>query len=277
MFGFVTANGKELTKQEQQRYGAVYCGICRGIRAASGQIGRLSLSYDMTFLALLLMSLYEPEEGGGSNGCILHPIQKRPWVENAYISYAADMNIALAYYNCMDDWSDDHSLTAKAMAGYLKASMPAIEGRYPRQCGAIERCIEQLRSLEEANCPNPDESANCFGVLMAELLVYEEDLWANSLREMGMALGRFIYLADAAVDYRKDRRKGKFNPYLAMGMEEDWEKWDDYLLLCMGRCTEFFEKLPLVQDKSILDNILYSGVWTNFRRKGKEAGRANDR
>ena len=88
MFGFVTANGKELTKQEQQRYSAVYCGICRGIRAASGQIGRLSLSYDMTFLALLLMSLYEPEEGGGSNGCILHPIQKRPWVENAYISYA---------------------------------------------------------------------------------------------------------------------------------------------------------------------------------------------
>ena len=45
----------------------------------------------------------------------------------------------------------------------------------------------------------------------------------------------------------------------------------------MGRCTEYFEKLPLVQDKSILDNILYSGVWTNFRRTGKEAGRANDR
>ena len=192
MFGFVTANGKELTKQEQQRYSAVYCGICRGIRAASGQVGRLSLSYDMTFLALLLMSLYEPEEGGGSNGCILHPIQKRPWIENAYISYAADMNIALAYFNCMDDWSDDHSLTAKAMAGYLKASMPAIEQRYPRQCGAIARCIEQLRELEETNCSNPDESANCFGQLMAELLVYQEDLWSNSLREMGMALGRFI-------------------------------------------------------------------------------------
>ena len=79
------------------------------------------------------------------------------------------------------------------------------------------------------------------------------------------------------MDFRRDQKKGKYNPYLAMGMEEDWEKWDEYLLLCMGRCTEFFEKLPLVQDKSILDNILYSGVWTNFRRKGKEAGRANDR
>ena len=277
MFGFVTVNGKELTKEELTRYGSVYCGICRGIRASAGQIGRLSLSYDMTFLALVLMSLYEPEEGGGSNACMLHPIQKRPWVENEFVSYAADMNIALAYYNCMDDWSDDHSLSAKAMANHLQAAMPAIETRYPRQCSAISECIAQLTRLEAENCPNPDESANCFGRLMAELLVYQEDLWAPILRETGIALGRFIYLADAAVDYRKDRRKGKFNPFIAMGMEENWEKWDEYLILCMGRCTEYFEKLPLVQDKSILDNILYSGVWTNFRRKGKEAGRANDR
>ena len=277
MFGFVNANIKELTKEERRRYGAVYCGICRGIRAASGQIGRLSLSYDMTFLTLLLMSLYEPEERGGANACMLHPIQKRPWVENEFVSYAADMNIALAYYNCMDDWSDDHSHSAKAMAAYLRASMPRIVSQYPRQCDAISRCIEQLQVLEAENCSNPDESANCFGQLMAQLLVYREDLWAPSLREMGVALGRFIYLADAAVDYRRDRRKGKYNPYLAMGMEEDWKTWDEYLILAMGRCTEYFEKLPLVQDKSILDNILYSGVWTSFRRKGKEAGRANDR
>jgi hypothetical protein len=28
--------------------------------------------------------------------------------------------------------------------------------------------------------------------------------------------------------------------------------------------------LPLVQDKALLDNILYSGVWTNIRGKRKE-------
>ena len=82
-----------------------------------------------------------------------------------------------------------------------------------------------------------------------------------------MALGRFIYLADAAVDYRKDKRKKKYNPFLAMGMEEDWPRWENYLILAMGRCTEEFEKLPLVQDKHILDNILYSGVWCSFRGK----------
>ena len=277
MFGFVTANTRELTKEETTRYCAVYCGICRGIRAASGQAARLSLSYDMTFLALLLMSLYEPEEHGGDNACILHPIKKRPWVENEYISYAADMNIALAYYNCMDDWSDDHSVSAKAMANFLRRSMPRIVSQYPRQCDAIIHCIETLSKLEEENCPNADEPANCFGALMAELLVYREDLWAPSLREMGMHLGRFIYLADAAVDYKKDKRKHKYNPYLAMGMDADWKKWDEYLILAMACCTNWFEKLPLVQDKAILDNILYSGVWTNFRRKRKEASASDDR
>lgn len=276
MFGFVTANMKELSAEEKTRYTAVYCGICRSIRLSSGQVARLSLSYDMTFLALLHMSLYEPEETVGGNACILHPIQKRPWVDNEYVRYAADMNIALAYYKCMDDWSDDHAASAKLMADHLKKSMPSIEARYPRQCAAIAACIRQLSGLEQENCPNPDEPANCFGALMAELLVYTDDLWADSLRQVGIALGRFIYLADAAVDYKKDKRKHKYNPYLAMGMAEDWEKWDEYLILAMGRCTDHFERLPLVQDKHILDNILYSGVWTNFRRQGKEAGRSDD-
>ena len=108
---------------------------------------------------------------------------------------------------------------------------------------------------------------------MAELLVLEEDLWAADLRQMGDALGRFIYLLDAALDYRRDGRKGKYNPYLAMGLGEDWQRWEDYLVLTMGRCTAYYEKLPLVQDKALLDNILYSGVWVNYRRKRNEANR----
>ena len=39
----------------------------------------------------------------------------------------------------------------------------------------------------------------------------------------------------------------------------------------MGRCTEYYEKLPLVQDKGLLDNILYSGIWVTFRNKGAKA------
>lgn len=270
MFGFVTANLRELTKEQRMRYNAVYCGICRGIRDRSGQLCRLGLSYDMAFLALLLMSLYEPEEEEGSRACALHPIRPKPWVDNVYIGYAADMNVALAYHNAADDWQDDKSLTGRAGVSIFGKNYEEIRSRYPRQCKAIESCIAELSALEKENCANPDEVANCFGKLMGELLVYEEDLWSPTLRSMGMALGRFIYLADAVLDYRRDKRRKKYNPYIAMGTGEDWPRWEEYLVLAMGRCTECFEKLPLVQDKKLLDNILYSGIWCVFRGKKKE-------
>ena len=266
MFGYVTANAKDLSKEQKQRYGAVYCGICRQIRSRSSQTARLSLSYDMAFLALLLMSLYEPEETSGKRACGLHPIKPRPWVDNCYIRYAADMNVALAYYKAQDDVSDDGSKTAKIAASILQKSLPAIQERYPRQCRAMEDCIARLSRLEQECCQNPDLPAVCFGQLMGELLVYEEDMWASALRQMGNALGRFIYLLDAAVDYHKDKKKGKYNPFLAMGTGEDLQKWEQYLVMDMARCTEYFESLPLVQDKALLNCILYSGVWMEFER-----------
>ena len=96
MFGYVTASLKELDKETEKRYGAVYCGICRRIRVQSGNVARLGLSYDMAFLALLLMSLYEPEDTGGEKACAMHPIRKRPWIDNRFVQYAADMNVALS-------------------------------------------------------------------------------------------------------------------------------------------------------------------------------------
>ena len=268
MFGYVMANLGELDKLQRQRCQAVYCGICRQIRERSSNAARLGLSYDMAFLALLLMSLYEPEEDGGSRACMLHPM--RSWVDSRYIRYAADMNVALGYYNAMDDYTDEGHLSSKVMAGVFGRHLEEIRQMYPRQCGAMERCLEELRQLEKDGCDNPDLPAGCFGDLMAELLVVEEDMWSDTLRQLGHALGRYIYLADGAVDYRRDLRKKQYNPFIAMGCG-DPKAWEEYLVLAMGRCTDYYERLPLVQDKALLDNILYSGVWVEYRRRGRKA------
>ena len=276
MFGYVTANTKELTKDQRQRYNAIYCGICRRIRANASQAARLGLSFDMAFLALLLMSLYEPEETAGDRACAIHPLQKRAWVDNEYVSYAADMTVALAYFKANDDIADDGKLSAKLLSGIFGKNLPPIREKYPRQCDAMERCIRELTALERENCGNPDLPAGCFGQLMGELLVYREDFWAPTLRELGQALGRFIYLLDAMADYRRDSKQNKYNPFLAMGTGPDTEKWETYLVLEMARCTEHFEKLPLVQDKPLLDAILYSGVWMEFERLRPRKGRSQE-
>lgn len=276
MFGYVTASLRELTKEQQKRYGAVYCGICRRIRQQSGQLARLGLSYDMAFLALLLMSLYEPEETGDRSPCLLHPLTRRQWVDGPYIRYAADMNVALAYYNCLDDWKDDGKRSAKWMADRFETHLPRIEADWPRQCQVIRRCLDRLSKLETENCPNPDEPAGAFGELMGELFRVREDMWADTLRQMGNALGRFVYLLDAELDYDKDKKQGKYNPFLARGEERNAQAWEDYLVLTMGRCTESFEKLPLVQDKPLLDNILYSGVWVSYNRGKRKEEEGHD-
>lgn len=267
MFGFVTANMKELSKEELARYNAVYCGICRRIRIQSTSASRLGLSYDMAFLALLLLSLYEPEEKSGKRACGFHPLKPRPWVDDPIIAYCADMNVALSYYKAMDDYYDEKKRSAKMAMELFGKSMDRIFSHYPRQCKAIDQSVQRLAALEKARCTNPDTVAACFGELMAELFVYKEDRWESTLRDMGMALGRFIYLADAAIDYREDLKKKNYNPYIAMGTGTNWVRWEEYLVLEMGRCTDAYQRLPLVQDKKILDNILYSGIWLSYRQK----------
>ncbi len=266
MFGYVMASLSELTKQQKNRYSSVYCGVCRSIRRTACNTARLGLSYDMAFLALLLMSLYEPEEQKIARACALHPMRQA--VDNVFVGYAADMNALLLYYKCLDDIADENKLTAKKMAELLSPAVGEIEKKYPRQSGAVKACLAELSHLEQENCADADAVAGCFGTLLGEILVYRQDHWEQTLRQLGDALGRFIYLADAAADYKKDKKRGQYNPFLAMGLE-DYQQFEEYLVLAMGRCVKFYEHLPLVQDKEILDNILYSGVWIEYRRRQK--------
>ena len=273
MFGFVMADVKELSREQQARYNAIYCGVCRQMRLRSSSSARLGLSYDITFLSMLLMSLYEPEETTGNRACNLHPINPRPWVDNAYIAYGADMNIALAYYNAMDDLADEGKPSSKLASRIFGKDMEKIRADHPEKCRVIEENLAKLTALEKENCPDPDKMAACFGTLLGELFVYREDMWSDRLRGLGDALGRFIYFADAAVDYKKDQEKGQYNPFIAAKMEQNWDVWENILVLEMERCTEFFEQLPLVQDKGILDNILYSGIWLQYRQKQRRQTR----
>ena len=268
MFGFVMADRKELSPEEDSRYQQIYCGICRQMRLRHGSLARLGLSFDLAFLALVLSSLYEPEEVAGKKACGIHPIKPRPWVDSEVIAYCADMNVALAHYKALDDKED------KDGGGLVRTfgkNMADIASRYPRQCKAMEEKLEEIRQLEKANCQNPDLPAGAFGQLLEEVFVYKEDLWDRDLRQLANCLGRFIYLADGAVDYARDKKKGSYNPFLAMGMEPDWEKWEEYLVLEMAGCTDAYERLPLVEDKHLMDNILYGGVWLQYRQKQKRA------
>jgi hypothetical protein len=64
-------------------------------------------------------------------------------------------------------------------------------------------------------------------------------------------------------------KKDRYNPLRLK--ERNPQLWREYLELAMGSCTEHFERLPLVQDKDLLDHILYHGVWRKLRNINQEA------
>ncbi len=80
MFGYVIPNQAALTPEA----GTIPLGLLRALpphRRATRHPGRLTLSYDLTFLDLLLCSLYEGESAcaTGCDHCPIHPIRKVEW------------------------------------------------------------------------------------------------------------------------------------------------------------------------------------------------------
>lgn len=267
MFGYIIASTKELAEEEKDHYQKAYCGLCHTLGQRNGQLSRFSLNYDMSFLVILLSSIYEPEETEKLSRCIAHPTKQHLAYHNTFSDYAADMTIALAYYKCLDDWMDDRKLMRRGYAQVLKGKMKAVQKRWPRQCQAMEEDLNAINEVEGKK-GSPDAAMNGFGHLMGELFVYQEDEWANALRQFGYSLGQFVYLMDAAVDYEEDKESGSYNPLIIM--EKTPEEMREPLMILIGRATAVFEKLPLVENLQLLRNVLYSGVWQRLNTKGRE-------
>ena len=272
MFGYVIANLEGLTQAQKDRYKGCYCGLCRVLKQRHGFSGRLTLTYDMTFLVLLLSALYEADEERGMEICPAHPLRKHFYWQTRYTEYAADMNVVLAYNNCRDDWQDDGSALKYWEAEALSCQCAAVRARWPRQCAAIEQCMAELSEIEQTDTGDPDAAANCFGRLMGELFVTGE-LWDDRLRPFGEALGRFIYLLDAVIDLPEDLRHGRYNPLRSLPQDADLHA---LLTMLLGECSAAFEALPVLQDVELLRNILNSGVWLRYEAamKKRKIGRS---
>lgn len=280
MFGYVLINQKAISEEAQTRYQTAYCGLCRRLGCLHGLRGRMTLSYDLTFLNLLLCSLYEDEtpECTGASRCPTHPFKPQPWRSAGPTDYCADLSIALHYYAAQDKWQDDRSPAGLALMAVLKSRLPGIEARWPAQCKAIRIELAELSRLEAENCQTPDLVSACFGRLMAALFDYKQDHWSGELRRMGMTMGQFIYLLDAADDLEKDRKKGSYNPLYRYSEAPDWrDALQDSMLALMADCTAAFERLPCVADTDLLRNILYSGIWSRWPAPGAENGENSEK
>ena len=294
MFGYVTVNRPELKVKELELYRSYYCGLCAELHRRYGRKGQLLLSYDCTFLLLLLTGTYEPEETEKLGRCIVHPAIVHRETSNRFTQYAADMNVLLAWLKAADDWRDERKQSAKLLAMLLRRDYLKIRERYPRQEKAVRENIQALYREERREQRSAasfegqagsekvaqilariDKTAGYTGRFLGELCVVREDRWAEDLRGTGFYLGKFIYLIDAYDDLEEDRKKGNYNVLLQLqrALPESFEDYVRQILLDTAACCcRVFERLPIVKDVELLRNILYSGIWVRFHqiRNGEE-------
>lgn len=276
MFGYITVNQDELKIKEWKRYRAYYCGLCHTLKEVAGQKARLTLSYDMTFLTMLLDDLYECKQDSGECRCVVHPVKKHAYIKSEASQYAAKMNLLLCYDNLLDDWKDDRDAGAALAAAAIRKARQKIAEEYPRQTRALETYIEKLHVCEKKRETNLDVAAGLTGEMLAELFCWKEDEWQTDLRGLGFYLGKFVYLMDAYEDMEKDDKKGNYNPFLlTRGQIKNEDLAEHSLNMMAAGAAEHLECLPLVENLEILRNILYAGVWNKFgkiKAKREEEG-----
>lgn len=280
MFGYVLINKPDMTFKEYDVYHGYYCGLCHMLGKQFGLSARMTLNYEMTFLALLLSGVYEPETVKNEQHCPVHLLKKQVFYENEMVAYAAEMSIVLAYYKCEDDWQDEHQVTSLAYQKALKKAFRQVHSEYPDKVTKIANGLADMQRHEKQHDLTFDEMASRFGQILGEIFVYHDDVFADDLYTLGFYLGKFIYLLDAYDDIEKDLKKGCFNPLQDKYGHHDFDD-EVYRLLEMNIASAAlaFERLPIIEHVKILQNIMYSGVWSKYelvRKKRTEGNKNNE-
>ncbi len=238
MFGYVKAFPPELLGREADFYRGVYCGLCRAQGRCTGQCSRAALNYDLVFMALTRMALEGTTPVFTERRCPIHPMHKRPMLEpQTSLNLTALASAVLTYHKVADDRVDETGMRRlranlllplislprrRAMVRYADGTRKqhATDSRVPDGQlldTRVTDCMKALAALEARKPPSVDEPAELFGSLLGDILSWGlTDSTARLGREIGLHVGRWVYILDAADDYCEDVRHGRYNPFVCL-------------------------------------------------------------
>lgn len=285
MFGYVTPLKPELKIREYNLFRSYYCGLCFSIKQNFGNLPRMALNYDMTFLGLLLDGLTKESLTIEPKRCMAHPTNKKPVIlNNKALSYAAEMNISLVYFKLLDDVFDDGDLKSKTLATMLSPYKKKFSKEISQVNDVISENLKKLSELEtNLKFSSIDEICDPFSIIVGKILeLYPYDIVDDSkeirdnLYNLGYALGKWIYLVDALDDLEDDMKKNKFNPINYLFNEDNIEykifinnikeRIEFSVLNCACSCKLYLDELNLHRNKDILENIISLGMMDKYTK-----------
>lgn len=240
MFGYVVVEKPSLRLREYDYYRATYCGLCHAMGKCTGCASRLTLSYDMTFFALIREMLEGEEVLFVKKRCPRHPIKKIETVEiNSQLEYSAYVGGILTVGKIEDNINDEKG-AKRAIASFLRLFLSKMEREADKNLPEISYLVEQklseLKEVETNMVRSIDVPADIFGDMMGSLLSYgldgDKKLVASNI---GKRIGRWIYIVDAFDDYDKDRKSGSYNPFVLL---YDAENFSEDNLISISKMLE---------------------------------------
>ena len=262
MFGYVTICREHLTDEDFDTFRAYYCGLCREIGRRCSHPARLGLSYDITFLAITLSSLFEDGERH-TRRCAVKGFKQHDCIENdRALSYAADMGVILTYLKLLDDWKDERSVKARLKMLLFHRAAAKARRRYPEVYNEIKTHLDALGTLEEAMSDSVDETADCFAKILETLFTPDfitDEYTRRALAWLGYNIGRWIYIIDAYKDREKDKKENSYNPFNCRGVF-DAKETEESLTFTLENAASAYNLLKIKRNKNIMENILFTAL-----------------
>ena len=216
MFGYIRTDTPRLYIKDDILYRAMYCGVCKGIAKVCGHTARFGLSYDLTFLSVLLHNIAGQDVQIEKQHCLTHCIRARQMAEvDELTMQIGALNTLLAYYKFTDDIEDGDGGRAKRL--FFKKGFQRAKKKYPEIEKIVRENLAVQRERERAKIESLDLASDATASIMAQFSDYAlGDKATEYTRNLCYAVGKWIYLIDALDDYDKDKKKGAYNPFIAL-------------------------------------------------------------
>ena len=272
MFGNVLIDKPNILIKDYETYRSYYCGLCKSIGKEYGTLLRLTLNYDIVFLALLGHNYEEVDPVFCEEHCITHPVgRKVPSVKNNdVLTRVADINIILGFYKALDDVTDEgrHRLWKTAIGTRFKKAQKKL----PRFAEAVKEGYERIRKGESEGY-SLDRIAGFFGEIMLSCADALTDKGDAKLKKLLYYVGRWVYCIDAVEDIKEDCEKGRFNPFLRKDtvwsdtvFTEAEKEARPFLYDCIDRIIEVYNTMEIKISEGALGNVVYRGFKSRTER-----------
>lgn len=283
MIGYMKPLKGRFTKEQEQVYQSVYCGLCRAIKYEYGFAGTAALNFELSDLLLLLSSAAEEEPETMRMSCSLSPLlwRRMQGIGENLFSLAAGISVLIASLELRDNVIDDGKMKDQllySLAGHKAGKMFRRHSRaYVQITEAYEEYMDREQEAKEARRGFEDVLAACGRItgIIGEILAEEAVPGCAALSGRIMYLwGQWVYLMDAVEDYAGDKKKNSFNPLFLEDRPEDVEK----LLSDLEReAGNLIMQMPLKRNRDAIENLYLSQLperrrQTCLEMKGKVPG-----